>query len=445
MNFEQSIQEASNIMEFLDFEQARRGCRIIEHKLKFEDAWIDEKSLRRFYMVYARTSVLLGEMSKAIELTNEYKALIPENDSEHYLSLYYFMKGTCYMYQGKLEKAGNSAKSAYDYAVLAEDDTLIFKAELLSVMIKMSGWYNIFFCVQDIPVSDEIIEKLIKHGYRNHLAHIYIYAYDNSRDVVKQSFYDESLLKHFTKGLELAKEIGNEQLVYDAYQKTIMLASTSGLNEIAFLYVIRTYEFMKGHGNIYVARVLTSIGYNLSAMGKNELVDNYYNAAINMLYYLKMPEDIAEVYYNKSLNYIMQGNYKEAVHALLVAMKTIIKLHLNSLRVCNTSKVYALLALASIFSGDRFSCERYLLSCKQFLNYVIYRVIDTTRTEAVHDYSRCDDEMFLYSFASAMLLWHDGEKEEAFYVLRMRRDISLMRRETNFCIFDIQGKQDEAV
>ena len=193
-----------------------------------------------------------------------------------------------------------------------------------------------------------------------------------------------------------------------------MLASTSGLNEIAFLYVIRTYEFMKGHGNIYVARVLTSIGYNLSAMGKNELVDNYYNAAINMLYYLKMPEDIAEVYYNKSLNYIMQGNYKEAVHALLVAMKTIIKLHLNSLRVCNTSKVYALLALASIFSGDRFSCERYLLSCKQFLNYVIYRVIDTTRTEAVHDYSRCDDEMFLYSFASAMLLWHDGEKEEAF-------------------------------
>lgn len=413
-NFEQSIQEASNIMEFLDYEQARRGCRIIEHKIKFEDAWIDEKSLRRFYLIYARTSVLLGEMSKAIELTNEYKALIPESDSEHYFSIYYFMKGTCYMYQGKLEKAEGCAKKAYDYALLADDELLEFKSELLSVMIKMSGWYNIFFCVQDIPVSDEFIEKIIKHGYRNHLAHIYIYAYDNSRDVVKQSFYDESLLKHFTKGLELAKKIGNEQLVYDAYQKIIMLASTNGLNEIAFLYVIRTYEFMKEHGNIYVARVLTAIGYNLSAMGKNELVDDYYDAAINMLYYLKLPEDIAEVYYNKSLNYIMQGNYKEAVQALLIAMKTIIKLHLNSLRVCNTSKVYALLALASIFSGDRFSCERYLLSCKQFLNYVIYRVIDSTRTETVHDYSRCDDEMFLYSFASAMLLWHDDKKEEAF-------------------------------
>ena len=306
-NFEQSIQEASNTMEFLDYEQAKRGCRIIEHKIKFEDAWIDEKSLKRFYMVYARTSVLLGELSKALELTNEYRALIQEKNSEHDFSLFYFMKGTCYMYQGKLDKAEVCAKKAYDYALLAKDDMLEFKSELLSVMIKMSGWYNIFFCVQDIPVSDEIIEKLIKHGYRNHLAHIYIYAYDNSREVVKQAFHDESVLKHFTKGLTLAKEIGNEQLVYDAYQKTIMLASTSGLNEIAFLYVIRTYEFMKGHGNIYVARVLSSIGYNLSAMGKNELVDDYYNAAINMFYYLKMPEDIAEAYYNKSLNYIMQG------------------------------------------------------------------------------------------------------------------------------------------
>ncbi|MFR2513218.1 MAG: hypothetical protein ACLS9K_16100, partial [Lachnospira eligens] len=87
---------------------------------------------------------------------------------------YYFMKGTCYMYQGKLEKAEGCAKKAYDYALLADDELLEFKSELLSVMIKMSGWYNIFFCVQDIPVSDEIIEKLIKHGYRNHLAHIYL-------------------------------------------------------------------------------------------------------------------------------------------------------------------------------------------------------------------------------------------------------------------------------
>ena len=52
-------------------------------------------------------------------------------------------------------------------------------------------------------------------------------------------------------------------------------------------------------------------------------------------------------------------------------MKTIEKLQLNSLRVCNISKLYGILALCSVLTGNRFNCERYLLSCKQFLNYVL--------------------------------------------------------------------------
>lgn len=52
---------------------------------------------------------------------------------------------------------------------------------------------------------------------------------------------------------------------------------------------------------------------------------------------MRLPEDIAEVFYNRALNYIMQENYAKAEHDLLMAMKVIEKLHLNSLRVCNLS------------------------------------------------------------------------------------------------------------
>lgn len=414
MNFRQGIQEASNIMEFLDYEQAKRYCQNIEHKIRFEDAHMVDECRREFYMLYARTSILLGELSKAIELIKEYKTLIPENDKEAYLSQYYFMKGTCYMYQGKLEKAEKCSYSAHDYALAGDDEKLAFKAELLTAMTKMSGWYNIFFCVQDIPISQHLLEKLMQYGYRNHLAHIYIYAYDNSPGVVAKAYRSEAALFHFSKGVALAKEIGNEQLVYDAYQKTIMLASTNGMNEIALLYIVRTYEFMKSHGNFYVARVISAIGYNLSAMGKNDLAKEYYDAAIKIFYDLKMPEDIAEVYYNRSLNYIMQDDYKAATHDLLFALKAIEKLHLNSLRVCNLSKVYALLALSSILGGDRFGCERYLLSCRQFLDYIIDKENNSRTEEIIHDYAQCDDEMFIFSFASAMLSWRDGRVQEAY-------------------------------
>lgn len=50
-----------------------------------------------------------------------------------------------------------------------------------------------------------------------------------------------------------------------------MLASTNGMNEIAMLYSVRTYQFMKSRDDVYEGRILSGIGYNLSAMGKTGL------------------------------------------------------------------------------------------------------------------------------------------------------------------------------
>lgn len=78
----------------------------------------------------------------------------------------------------------------------------------------------------------------------------------------------------------------------------------------------------------------------------------------------------------------MQENYAKAEHDLLMAMKVIEKLHLNSLRVCNLSKLYGLLALVSIMQKDRFNCERYLLNCRQFLNYIIEKEKENENEES---------------------------------------------------------------
>ena len=169
------------------------------------------------------------------------------------------------MYQGKLQQAEMYAQYAREEAQKSGNEKQIFKAELLSVMARMSGWYNIFFCIQDIPIHEGLIEKLMQNNYRNHLAHIYIYAYDNRPEMVARAYRSEASLLYFSKGVALAKEIGNEQLVYDAYQKNIMLASTNGMNEIAMLYSVRTYQFMKSRDDVYEGRILSGIGYNLSA------------------------------------------------------------------------------------------------------------------------------------------------------------------------------------
>ena len=229
---------------------------------------------------------------------------------------------------------------------------------------------NIFFCAQDIEISDKLIEKLNAYHYKNHLAHIYIYAYDNKPEIVAKAYRSEAFLIYFSKGVALAKEIGNEQLISIAYRKNIMIASTNGEYEVSLLYSIRTYEAMKDVDSVEGGRIYSGIAYNLCAMGENERAQSYYNKAIKILCKLRKPEDIAEVHYNMSLNCVMLGQYDKAQEYLTQCMKAIEKLHLNSLRVCNLSKLYGLFALVSILQGNRFNCERYLYSCRQFLNYI---------------------------------------------------------------------------
>ena len=407
------LSQIERIAAFLDFEQAKSYLQEIEYKLKFEDMVLDDETCRDFYLLYARVSILLGDLSKVLEMVEGAFRLPVVKKNWAYRSECAILKGTCLMYQGKLDKAENYARLAKEEAEKSGDENQIFKAELLEVMARMSGWYNIFFCVQDIPIDEELIDKMVQKRYLNHLAHIYIYAYDNGPEVVARAYRSEESLLYFSKGVALAKEIGNEQLVTDAYQKNIMLASTNGMNEIAMLYSVRTYQFMKTHGTMNEGRILSGIGYNLSALGDHEGVDRYYNRSIEIFYHLRLPEEIAEVFYNRSLNYIMQEKYSQAEHDLLLVMKAIEKLHLNSLRVCNLSKLYGLLAVVSIMLEDCFNCERYLLSCRQFLNYIVEKDKNNANEEVIHDYARCDDDMFLYTFAQSMLYWMNGDNRAA--------------------------------
>ncbi len=413
-NYEQILALSNNITALLDFDLAKTLFQNIERQVKFEDAFIRRETKLAIYLSYARVSMLLGDMPKCLEMIEEIRRMdIPEKQHEILFQCAY-LTANCYMYQGKLEMAREYAGKARDEAEARGTEYEFFQAQLLEAQVQMSGWYNIFFCVRDIPIEEKLIELLTKYNYKNHLAHIYIYAYDNRPEVVAKAYRSEAALKYFSKGLALAKEIGNAHLVSNAFQKNIMLASTNGMNEIAMLYSIRAYQFLEDKGRLLGGRITCGIGYNLSALGYNKEAEIFYNRAIEILYRLRQPEDIAEVYYNRSLNSIIMGHYDVAEHELLFCMKVIEKLHLNSLRVCNLSKLYALLALVCALQGNKFNCERYLLNCRQFLNYILAKEKNTQNEEIIHDYAKCDDDMFLYTFSQALLDYMEGDNEAAF-------------------------------
>lgn len=399
----------TNIIELLDYEQAKSYFVELERQIKFEEVKMPDGVKLSLYFMYTQVAILLGDLSKALDIIEDISKLdVPGMES--IITYQCSMDiATCYMYQGKLDLAERYVEVAQQEAESIGKAEYIFKAEVLKMSIQMSGWHNIFFCVKDVEIDSKIIEKMMFYGYRNHLAHTYIYAFDNRPEVVAKAHVSESALIHFTKGIRLAKEIGNDALVCTAYQKNAMIASTNGMNEIALLYSIRTFQYIQNHSSIEGGRMLSAIGYNLSALGHLEESAWFYGQAIALFYELQLPEDIAEVCYNFALTCIAQENYKLAEESLQIAIKTVDKLHLNSLRVCNVAKLYAIQALLSILQGNKFDCERYLLGCAQFLNYILEKQKD----EVVHDFARSDDDICLYHFAKAMYALTADDVENA--------------------------------
>ena len=410
-NTAEGYQKLKNLVEFLDFEQAYYLLNRFERMVKFDNLEITEENHFHVLLLYARVAIMMKDLSKALEVCEDLEKIARAIGKGNFE--YHFYVSATYMYLGKLEEAMGHANEALECAKAVDDDFGMFQAELLNAQIQMSGWYNIFFCTQDVKISDYLIEKLKQYNYLNHLAYVYIYAYDNKPEIVAKAYRSEKLLIYFSRGVALAKEIGNEQLIANAYQKNIMLASTNGMYEVSQLYTIRTFESLKNKVSVQAGRIYSSTAYNLCAMGENELAAVYFKKALELFYLIRKPEDIAEVQYNMSLNCIMQGRYTEAESYLTQCVKAIEKLQLNSLRVCNLSKLYGLLALTTILQGNSFNCERYLFNCQQFLNYILEKEEVENGLTTVHDYAKSDDDLFLYNFSQGLLCRYDGNDEEA--------------------------------
>lgn len=403
-----------NLVYFMDLEQASYYLERIDRQMKFENMTLGEAKKFEILHLYAYVSVYMRDLAKALEISEVIKDLKVSGQKLQPVLISHYIKSIAYMYQSKLKEATEHAKQARSIAIELGRERAQFEAELVEVQVKMAGWNDIFFCAQNVEIKDEIMEKLIKYNYRNHLAYIYVYAYDNKPEIMARAYYSESQLIYFSKGIKIAKEIGNEQLIYNAYQKNIMLASTNGMHEISLLYTVRTFEDMKEKRSMKGGRLFSGIGYNLSALNQSQQAKKYFQKAIRIFYELKLPEDIAEVHYNMAINCIALGEYDEANDYLLQCMKTIESLHLNSLRVCNLSKLYGLLALVNAKLGNHFNSEQYLSNSKQFLNYVIEKERQQNETGVLHDYARCDDDMFLYHFSLAILENAEGNEAAAF-------------------------------
>ena len=103
-----------------------------------------------------------------------------------------------------------------------------YKPELLRVLSNYNYWRDVFEKMSSFRISDEFLKQTEAFGFKNMLAHCYVHCFENDLETVKGIVEGRIEPVHFNKGIQIATEIENNDLLIEAYTKNIVLFSNFG-------------------------------------------------------------------------------------------------------------------------------------------------------------------------------------------------------------------------
>lgn len=406
------IVKLNNMFQMLEFEQASYYLGIIYRKLELEQLSINDVDRFEIIKIYARISIYSQDIANALLLCNSLNEICKNHTSFRMNYEYNYLLGLTQVYNVKLHMATKCADICYHLAQKNNQKFLMFKAKMLKNMASMSGWHNILFCANDIVIDQDILQAAERYEYYNHLAHTYIYAFDNEVNWFAPIAQIEEKIANFQRGMEIARGIGNKYLMSVGYRKNIMLSSINGAFETTTYYYGKLYELVGDSDPVKAADIYKGLGYNLCAAEQYEKSNQYYNKAVNIYYKLRMMDFVGETLYNMSLNCMLANDYRTAYDYLQMCIKIVESLHLNNLRVCNISKLFGLLALCSYRLGLYYNCQMYCDNTMLFLSHKL-NSSESESEDIDPSYTVCDDDLFLYYYVAGLLHMQKGNMEQA--------------------------------
>ncbi len=429
----------ANLYYCLDFAQLNYYMEILYRKIELEKLSIDKEYRFRILRLYAVSSLCVEDVANALLLCDALAEVYRNEKTFDIGFSCFYLQSLTQIYNGKHSKAKSSALLCLELAKKEGLDYFIFKSKLLTAMAQMSGWHNIFFCAEDLNIDPDFMRLAKVYNYRNHLAHTYIFAYENSYDLYTDLNTLEDKLVNFNLGVNIATELGNQQLLMEAYRKNIMLSSLHGAFDISNYFYHKSHELIGDSDPFKEADIYKGWGYNCCATEQYQTAHDHYCHAMQIYYRLGMLDQIGEVLYNMSINCILSEDFTTAYTYLQTCLKIVNALHLNDLRVCNLAKLFGLLSLCCYRLGNSYNCQLYLDYTGQFLSHILYPDLKNPIKGNDPSYTGCDDELFLYYYVNALLLKDAGKYEDALKQMD-KADIYIMRSEGNLFFSYVQSK-----
>ena len=396
-----------NMCHFYALADTRYFLDLIYQKVQIENVGITLEQERDLYMQLSVLAVLQGDCSHALLISESLLQLYERTQMWVIQYDYFYVCALVNMHNGNIDIAMDYSDKCIELAVANGDDFREFKGNIARIMSKFSGFHNILISFGSFEVDPKVLSKCVEYGYYNMLAHIYVYCFENeSLQHVTINSIDKDL-PYFAKGIEIGEMLGNDQFLMDAYRTVVMLASYSGKSELVKYFYGKDIQVAKRCGDTFEeAMVYNGLGYNCCTTEEYLKANENFNHALKIFHELGLSDYIIETVYNMAINAFMACDYKNATEYFERTLYLLNINRKNSLRICNISKVFGLIALAYFHHGHVYATRNYLMKDAQFLDYIV----DKDDEFQNHLW---DDDLFLYHICQGLLCHHSGDYEGA--------------------------------
>lgn len=432
---EEYIDKLNNMLMLLTLDQAEEYLNVIYQRIEREKLNISGSHKFNFIAIYALVALYKGNTSNSLMLCKTLQSGLDESSLPSKF-VYYYIKSLVQEGMIQIGDAADNAKKCIEIAEEIGNEYLRFKASILYAMVRCYGWSK-----ADIEYRNEydihiLEDELKKAGFLNTLAYYYLdICIDKYFDSEEQIGVKLDEIGSFKKILNIARQLGNNNLIVEAYEKMIVIYSNNGKHEhVDYLYN-KYVNIVKELRQLYTDECFKDfpydgLGYNYCIREQYERANDFFNESLKISYTRKLPEEVASTLYNKAINAISAREFATADEYLDTCFKVMNNIGIITIFQCNTSKLYGLKALCNYYMNLEYKCYVNL----NIIERLLLHIIDKT------DECLCamkDDDLFLYHFVKGLLFkqnenYLEAENEFNIANIHMRRSHSFM-----FCTYPL--------
>ena len=400
--------DCTNMYFFLCLEDARYYMNIIYDQITQDITGVAMADLKIFYKVFTLILIMNEEYARALQMCQELGELGQKTQDEDALYDYYYLYAMCQYGVEQVEnKSGFCVEQCQKIAREKGDELAEYKAEVLRILSNCDYWRGIFEKNVHYQVSEKFIQNTEKFGFKNMLAHLCVFCMDNDKKAIQEIARGEREMEAFQRGIAIATELDNVQLMLDAYTRYIILFSNIGeYNRAEDLYKKKLDLAFKGNNLTEKVHTYNGFGYLSGVIEKYQQAEEYFNKSLVDALDLKDGSEVAITLYNSAVNKMLACEYEEAAEDLDLVVQAMEILKLHFLKVCDTSRIYGLLGFCSFYLGEEYKCYLCLNRIEMYTRHLDY-------VEDEDKYKNWHATLFLYHIIRAMMLTDEDQFEKA--------------------------------